>query len=54
MRLKPAIAGKFDVIIAGEVLKHLNAAGMFMKNCATMLNSGGRQLQFQIRGMPML
>jgi 2-polyprenyl-3-methyl-5-hydroxy-6-metoxy-1,4-benzoquinol methylase len=33
---------KFDVIIGGEVLEHLDAPGMFMENCAAMLNSGGR------------
>jgi 2-polyprenyl-3-methyl-5-hydroxy-6-metoxy-1,4-benzoquinol methylase len=33
---------KFDVIIGGEVLEHLDAPGMFMKNCAAMLNPGGR------------
>jgi len=36
------VAEKFDVIIGGEVLEHLDAPGMFMKNCAAMLNSGGR------------
>jgi 2-polyprenyl-3-methyl-5-hydroxy-6-metoxy-1,4-benzoquinol methylase len=33
---------KFDVIIGGEVLEHIDAPGMFMKNCAAMLNPGGR------------
>src|SRR5262249_25363022 len=33
---------KFDVIIAGEVLEHLDAPGMFMKNCGAMLNPGGQ------------
>jgi 2-polyprenyl-3-methyl-5-hydroxy-6-metoxy-1,4-benzoquinol methylase len=33
---------KFDVIIGGEVLEHLDAPGMFMKNCAAMLDHGGR------------
>jgi 2-polyprenyl-3-methyl-5-hydroxy-6-metoxy-1,4-benzoquinol methylase len=33
---------KFDVIVGGEVLEHLDAPGMFMKNCAAMLNPGGR------------
>jgi 2-polyprenyl-3-methyl-5-hydroxy-6-metoxy-1,4-benzoquinol methylase len=33
---------KFDVIIGGEVLEHVDAPGMFMKNCAAMLNPGGR------------
>ena len=37
---KVPIAEKFDVIIAGEVLEHLGATGMFMKNCAIMLNFG--------------
>jgi SAM-dependent methyltransferase len=31
----------FDVIIGGEVLEHLDAPGVFMKNCAAMLKSGG-------------
>jgi 2-polyprenyl-3-methyl-5-hydroxy-6-metoxy-1,4-benzoquinol methylase len=39
---KAPIPAKFDVIIAGEVLEHLDAPGMFMKNCAAMLNPGGR------------
>jgi SAM-dependent methyltransferase len=33
---------KFDEIIAGEVLEHLDAPGRFMANCATMLKPGGR------------
>src|SRR5437016_9176467 len=33
---------KFDVIIGGEVLEHLDAPGMFMKNCVRMLDPGGR------------
>jgi SAM-dependent methyltransferase len=33
---------KFDVIIGGEVLEHLDAPGRFMENCAAMLNRGGR------------
>jgi 2-polyprenyl-3-methyl-5-hydroxy-6-metoxy-1,4-benzoquinol methylase len=33
---------KFDVIIAGEVLEHLDAPGPFMASCAAMLESGGR------------
>jgi SAM-dependent methyltransferase len=33
---------KFDVIIGGEVLEHLDAPGKFMENCAAMLNPGGR------------
>jgi SAM-dependent methyltransferase len=33
---------KFDVIIGGEVLEHVDAPGMFMKNCAAMLDPGGR------------
>ena len=39
---KTPIAEKFDVIIAGEVLEHRDATGIFMKNCAAMLNFGGR------------
>ena len=33
---------KFDIIIGGEVLEHLDSPGMFMKNCAAMLEPGGR------------
>jgi 2-polyprenyl-3-methyl-5-hydroxy-6-metoxy-1,4-benzoquinol methylase len=33
---------KFDLIIAGEVLEHLDAPGMFMKHCSAMLVPGGR------------
>jgi SAM-dependent methyltransferase len=36
------LAEKFDVIIGGEVLEHLDAPGMFMRNCAAMLDRGGR------------
>jgi SAM-dependent methyltransferase len=33
---------KFDLIIGGEVLEHLDSPGMFMENCAAMLPVGGR------------
>jgi SAM-dependent methyltransferase len=33
---------KFDVVIGGEVLEHLDAPGSFMANCAAMLDAGGR------------
>lgn len=36
------LAEKFDIIVGGEVLEHLDAPGMFMKNCAAMLDPGGR------------
>lgn len=36
------LSKKFDVIIGGEVLEHLDAPGMFMRNCAAMLDPGGR------------
>lgn len=32
----------FDLIVAGEVLEHLDAPGMFFASCAAMLNPGGR------------
>jgi 2-polyprenyl-3-methyl-5-hydroxy-6-metoxy-1,4-benzoquinol methylase len=32
---------RFDVIIGGEVLEHLDAPGMFMEHCAAMLDLGG-------------
>jgi SAM-dependent methyltransferase len=33
---------KFDLIVVGEVLEHLDAPGLFMKHCAAMLDPGGR------------
>jgi 2-polyprenyl-3-methyl-5-hydroxy-6-metoxy-1,4-benzoquinol methylase len=33
---------KFDLIVGGEVLEHVDAPGRFMENCAAMLNVGGR------------
>jgi 2-polyprenyl-3-methyl-5-hydroxy-6-metoxy-1,4-benzoquinol methylase len=39
---KSPLSEKFDVIVCGEVLEHVDAPGMFMKNCASMLNSSGR------------
>jgi SAM-dependent methyltransferase len=33
---------KFDLIIGGEVLEHLDAPGMFMESCSAMLLPGGR------------
>jgi len=33
---------KFEVIIAGEVLEHLDGPGRFMASCAAMLAEGGR------------
>jgi 2-polyprenyl-3-methyl-5-hydroxy-6-metoxy-1,4-benzoquinol methylase len=36
------LSKKFDIIIGGEVLEHLDAPGMFVKNCAAMLDPGGR------------
>jgi 2-polyprenyl-3-methyl-5-hydroxy-6-metoxy-1,4-benzoquinol methylase len=33
---------KFDVIVGGEVLEHLDAPGRFMQNCADMLVPGGK------------
>src|SRR5438034_8196006 len=36
------IPRQFDVIIAGEILEHLDTPGQFMKNCATMLDRCGR------------
>lgn len=32
----------FDVITAGEVIEHLDAPGLLLKNCASMLPPGGR------------
>jgi 2-polyprenyl-3-methyl-5-hydroxy-6-metoxy-1,4-benzoquinol methylase len=36
------ISRQFDVIMAGEVLEHLDTPGQFMKNCAAMLDPRGR------------
>ena len=36
------LAQKFDLIIGGEVLEHLDSPGAFMGNCAAMLSPGGR------------
>ena len=33
---------KFDLVIGGEVLEHLDLPGNFMANCAAMLPPGGR------------
>jgi SAM-dependent methyltransferase len=33
---------KFDLIIGGEVLEHLDSPGTFMANCAAMLPKGGQ------------
>lgn len=33
---------QFDLIVAGEVLEHVDAPGKFMKNCAAMLHPEGR------------
>jgi 2-polyprenyl-3-methyl-5-hydroxy-6-metoxy-1,4-benzoquinol methylase len=35
------LAQKFDVIIGGEVIEHLDAPGRFMQSCAAMLRPGG-------------
>lgn len=36
------LAQQFDLIVAGEVLEHVEAPGRFMKNCAAMLRPEGR------------
>jgi SAM-dependent methyltransferase len=33
---------RFELIIAGEVIEHVDAPGSFMRNCAAMLEPGGR------------
>lgn len=33
---------QFDLIVAGEVLEHIDAPGKFMKHCAAMLHPQGR------------
>ena len=39
---KEPLSKIFDVIIGGEVIEHLDAPGMLMKNCSAMLPPGGR------------
>jgi SAM-dependent methyltransferase len=39
---KEPLSDKFDVIIAGEVLEHLDAPGYLFANLAKMLNDGGK------------
>jgi 2-polyprenyl-3-methyl-5-hydroxy-6-metoxy-1,4-benzoquinol methylase len=39
---KAPLPGEFDLIVAGEVLEHLDSPGQFMENCATMLSPEGR------------
>lgn len=36
-----SLSTKFDVILAGDVLEHLNNPGLFLKKARTLLNSGG-------------
>jgi SAM-dependent methyltransferase len=33
---------KFEIILAGEVIEHVEAPGRLMENCASMLSPGGR------------
>lgn len=37
-----ALPNLFDVIVAGELIEHVEAPGSLMKNCASMLYPGGR------------
>src|SRR5262249_45608527 len=39
---KEPLNQQFDLIVAGEVLEHVDAPGKFMRNCAAMLRPGGR------------
>jgi SAM-dependent methyltransferase len=39
---KAPLDQQFDLIVAGEVLEHVDAPGKFMKNCAAMLRPDGR------------
>jgi 2-polyprenyl-3-methyl-5-hydroxy-6-metoxy-1,4-benzoquinol methylase len=39
---REALNQQFDLIVAGEVLEHVDAPGKFMKNCASMLSPEGR------------
>ena len=40
--IKEPLNSKFDIIICGEVLEHLDAPGYLLANCSKMLNPGGR------------
>ena len=40
--IKEPLNSKFDIIICGEVLEHLDAPGYLLANCYKMLNPGGR------------
>lgn len=33
---------RFDIIVAGEVIEHVDSPGRFMQNCAAMLTTGGK------------
>ena len=35
--LKEPLAEKYDIIVCGEVLEHVEAPGKLMENCARML-----------------
>lgn len=39
---KEPLSQQFDLIVAGEVLEHVDAPGKFMSNCAAMLRPEGR------------
>lgn len=39
---KEPLSQQFDLIVAGEVLEHVDAPGKFMRNCAAMLRPDGR------------
>ena len=40
--IKEPLKQKFDVIVCGEVLEHVDAPGHLLASCAKMLNHGGR------------
>lgn len=36
--------GRFDVVVAGEIIEHLNNVGLFLESVKTVLNLGGKLL----------
>ena len=40
--IKQPLNLKFDIIVCGEVLEHLDAPGYLLASCAKMLNKGGK------------
>jgi SAM-dependent methyltransferase len=41
-RLELLGIGKFEIVVAGEIIEHLNNPGLFLKSAKTVLEPGGR------------